>query len=216
MEEPLEGRVMYLPYAVRYVPRAVILAVRLTDIFIALLGIMLLGILVPLLWFFITRDKGPFFFTQWRVGKNGKIFKLWKIRTMRLSAIVDDLQVSGPHDLRRTRIGVILRRFRIDEFPQFINVLLGDMSVVGPRPETPGRSEHLREHIAGYDRRVEGVLPGITGWAQIYGDYCSSVSDEQTKHIFDLIWIERKRFSFCWYLYVIIYTPWAMIFKKGF
>lgn len=210
----LEAKSQHFP---RSVPGLSIKIIRFFDIFVALAGLaVLFGVLVPLLWFFITKDGGTFFFRQKRVGKNRKNFTIWKIRTMRTNIVVDDLQVSGPHDLRRTRLGIILRRFRIDEFPQFINVLLGDMSVVGPRPETPGRFEYLTRRIPGYERRVEETLPGITGWAQVYGDYGATDEDEEVKHVLDLRWIENKKFSFWPYLYIIIRTPLVMILKRGF
>jgi sugar transferase (PEP-CTERM system associated) len=137
-------------------------------------------------------SRGPVFYTQERVGKNGRIFKIIKFRSMR----VDAEQVSGPvwageDDPRVTRIGRIIRRLRLDELPQFINVLRGDMNFVGPRPERPVFVEQLSEIIPYYSQR-HLVKPGLTGWAQIKYPYGSSVEDTIEKLMYDLYYIKNQ------------------------
>lgn len=137
-------------------------------LFSLLVVVLLLSWLVPVLGMLIKLEsRGPVFFKQLRTGKNGKPFYCLKFRSMRLSADADRLQASRG-DRRITRLGAFIRKTSIDELPQFINVLRGDMSVVGPRP-------HMLQHTEDYARRIVGfmerhaVTPGITGWAQVKG-----------------------------------------------
>jgi exopolysaccharide biosynthesis polyprenyl glycosylphosphotransferase len=136
-------------------------------------------------------SKGPVFYTQERVGRDEKRFKVIKFRSMREGAEV----ASGPvwanrEDPRVTRVGKLLRRARIDEVPQFINVLDGDMSLVGPRPERPFFVDQLSKEIPLYKRRLK-VRPGITGWAQVKHKYDESVEDVRKKVEYDLYYIEN-------------------------
>lgn len=137
-------------------------------------------------------SRGPVFYTQERVGKNGRLFRIIKFRSMR----VDAEQASGPvwageDDPRVTRVGRIIRRLRLDELPQFINVLRGDMHFVGPRPERPVFVEQLSEIIPYYSQR-HLVKPGLTGWAQIKYPYGSSVEDTIEKLMYDLYYIKNQ------------------------
>jgi exopolysaccharide biosynthesis polyprenyl glycosylphosphotransferase len=152
-----------------------------------------LVILSPLMMFLAVLIKldseGPVFFTQERMGLDGKRFMMLKFRSMR----TDAEEETGPvwataNDSRRTRLGIVIRRFSIDEFPQFINVLLGDMSLVGPRPERPIFVEQFKQNIPRYmDRHREKA--GITGWAQINGLRGDTSIIERTKY--DLWYIEN-------------------------
>ena len=134
-------------------------------------------------------SKGPVFYTQTRVGLDGKPFAMFKFRSMR----VDAEDESGPvwaseNDPRRTRLGTILRKTSIDELPQFINVLLGDMSVVGPRPERPVFVEQFQQMIPRYAERHREKA-GLTGWAQVNGLRGNTSIVERTKY--DLYYIEN-------------------------
>jgi lipopolysaccharide/colanic/teichoic acid biosynthesis glycosyltransferase len=134
---------------------------------------------------------GPTFYHQKRVGKNGKEFKIFKLRTM----VVDAEKKSGPiwsqkDDPRITRIGRILRRIRLDEIPQFINVLEGHMSIVGPRPERPNFVDEFSKKIPLYKHRLK-MKPGITGWAQIKHKYDESLDDVKEKLKYDLYYLEN-------------------------
>jgi len=138
---------------------------RLLDIVVSFIGLWLLALITPFVALAITLDsKGPIFYRGVRVGRNGKLFKIFKFRTM-----IDGADRCGPkltyrNDPRITGIGAILRRLKIDELPQLINVFLGQMSTVGPRPEDP---QYVSHYTKG-QRAILSVKPGITGPAQIH------------------------------------------------
>lgn len=138
--------------------------IRFFDILLSVLGLALLSPILLLVYLFVCIESpGGGFFCQQRVGKNGKLFKLYKFRTMRLGSEKGRLITVGAKDSRITRIGYFLRKFKIDELPQLINVLKGDMSIVGPRPE-------VEKYVLLYteeQRSVLSVKPGITDYASI-------------------------------------------------
>ncbi|MEN3046174.1 MAG: undecaprenyl-phosphate glucose phosphotransferase [Candidatus Hydrothermales bacterium] len=147
-------------------------------------------------------SKGPVFYKQDRVGKDGKIFKLYKFRTMYVGADNEkEPKFTTPCDPRVTKIGRILRRFSIDEIPQFINVLKGDMSIVGPRPERPYFVEKFKKEIPRYDERHR-VKGGITGWAQVHGWRGDTSIEERLRY--DLYYIDN--YSFLLDLKIILKT----------
>ena len=137
-------------------------------------------------------DKGPIFYTQIRNGFEGRQFKIIKLRTMIINAEKDGIQWSKKSDNRITKIGKILRKLRIDELPQLLLVLSGDMSLIGPRPERPKFDDLLREHIPNYDLRYS-IKPGISGWAQVNFPYGASIEDSKLKLSYDIYYI--KNFS---------------------
>jgi exopolysaccharide biosynthesis polyprenyl glycosylphosphotransferase len=158
-------------------------------------------------------SKGPVFFTQERCGQNGKTFTMIKFRSM----VSDAEKISGPvwsqkDDPRITDIGRIIRRLRIDEIPQMLNVLKGEMSFVGPRPERPFFVEKLANEIPYYKRRLK-VRPGITGWAQVKHKYDESLEDVKIKLKYDLFYIENMslRMDFK----IILRTIYVVLFGKG-
>ncbi|HEV2670467.1 MAG TPA: sugar transferase [Gemmatimonadales bacterium] len=183
----------------------------------ATLAMVALVVALPLLVIIAIAVKlsspGPVFYTQTRVGVNrrrllprgaryraadcgGKPFTIFKFRTMRVNGETKGPDEPGqvwatPDDPRVTRVGRILRLYRLDELPQLVNVLLGDMDIVGPRPEQPAIFTQLREQIPGYQERQE-VRPGITGWAQINQHYDSSIDDVRRKLAFDLEYLDRR------------------------
>jgi len=158
-------------------------------LFIAVLSLPLLalaGVAVAL------DSRGPVLYRQRRVGKQGATFVLLKLRTMALDAEADGIaRWSTAGDRRITRIGRPLRRHRIDELPQLWNVIRGDMSLIGPRPERPEFVVELRRHIAGYDDR-HAVRPGVTGFAQVGYRYGASIADAVRKHELDLEFLRRQ------------------------
>lgn len=181
-----------------------------------LVSLVLLFISTPVLLFAtaavaIGRD-GPVVFKQQRVTLNGRVFWLYKIRTMRQDAESDGPRWSHAKDPRITRVGAILRRFRIDEIPQLVNVLQGDMSLVGPRPEQPHFVEQLSRDIRFYNLR-HTVKAGITGWAQINYPYGGSVDDAERKLEYDLYYI--KNFNFLWELSIILQTLRVLIWPPS-
>jgi sugar transferase (PEP-CTERM system associated) len=137
-------------------------------------------------------SPGPIFYRQERVGLNGKTFRVWKFRSMRSDAEADGVpQWARSSDARVTRVGRLIRKVRIDEIPQIINVLAGDMSFIGPRPERPFFVEQLKQHIPYYDLRHR-VRPGITGWAQVNYPYGASIEDAKRKFAYDLYYVKKN------------------------
>ncbi len=159
--------------------------------FVALIGIVLslpLGALTAIL---IKIDsRGPVFYKQERVGKNGRPFVLTKFRSMRVDAEQDGPVWASKTDDRTTRVGRIIRKVRIDEIPQFWNILRGEMSFVGPRPERPHFVAQLAQKIPYYEQR-HLIAPGLTGWAQIKYPYGASIEDAREKLQYDLFYIKN-------------------------
>jgi exopolysaccharide biosynthesis polyprenyl glycosylphosphotransferase len=144
---------------------------RTVDILGALIGLALSSpVYAWCAWRIYREDPGPIFFGQERIGRNGRAFRMWKLRSMRVGSEKSDHlnQSTLREDPRVLAIGKIMRRWNLDETPQFWNVLVGDMSLVGPRPERTYHSEKLSEQIPHYNARYT-TKPGITGWAQIHG-----------------------------------------------
>jgi lipopolysaccharide/colanic/teichoic acid biosynthesis glycosyltransferase len=158
-------------------------------------------------------SKGPVFFSQERCGINGTVFKMLKFRSMQKDAENNSGPVwSSKNDPRVTRIGRIIRKVRIDEIPQMLNVLKGEMSLVGPRPERPYFVEMLSKEIPYYKRRLK-VRPGITGWAQVKHKYDETIDDVKIKLRYDLFYIENMslRMDFK----ILFRTIFVVLFAKG-
>ena len=136
-------------------------------------------------------SSGPVLYKQERVGKNGRIFTLMKFRSMRIDAEKDGPVWARSEDDRTTRVGRIIRRIRIDEIPQFWNILRGEMSFVGPRPERPHFVAQLAQEIPFYEQR-HLIAPGLTGWAQIKYPYAASIEDARQKLEYDLFYIKNQ------------------------
>lgn len=165
---------------------------RLLDVFTASL-ILLIGLPVWVLFGIMVRltSPGPAIYRQQRVGQNGEVFTMLKFRTMKVDAEAETGPVwAQENDPRYTPFGRWLRKTRLDEVPQFWNVLKGDMSLVGPRPERPYFVERLARDIPLYNRRHR-VKPGITGWAQVKWKYDESLEDVRQKVKYDLFYIEN-------------------------
>lgn len=157
--------------------------------------------------------RAPVFYLQERVGLNGKLFKVIKFRSMRVDAEQAGVPVwARKNDSRVTRVGSFIRKVRIDELPQVFNVLRGDMSLVGPRPERPQFVEQLARNIPYYHERHR-VKPGITGWAQLCFAYADSEEDSKEKLRYDLYYIKNQ--SLLLDLMILIQTVEVVLFKKG-
>lgn len=162
------------------------------DIVGALVGCVLLGLFIPWVWTANRlKSPGPLFYDQERVGKGGRSFKILKFRSMRTDAEKFGAQWAQENDPRITPIGKILRGTRLDEVPQFWNILKGDMSLIGPRPERPHFVAQLTREIPFYRVR-HAVKPGLTGWAQVRYRYGASVEDSLIKLQYDLFYIKRQ------------------------
>jgi len=158
-------------------------------------------------------DGRPVFFLQTRLGKDEKPFRLIKFRTMVRDAEKETGRTwTGENDPRVTRLGRVLRRFRLDELPQFINVLAGDMSVIGPRPERPEFVRDLKEKIPYYSYRF-AVKPGITGWAQVSYRYGASEEDALEKLQYELYYMKKR--SLVLDLLILLKTVHTVLFKPG-
>ncbi|MFN4110998.1 MAG: undecaprenyl-phosphate glucose phosphotransferase [Ignavibacteria bacterium] len=187
---------------------------RLMDIIFSLIILILTLPITLIVALAIKLDsEGPVFFKQIRVGKDGKEFKIYKFRSM----VKDAEKQTGPvwstkDDPRITRVGKIIRKFRLDEIPQFINVLRGEMSLVGPRPERPYFVEKLSQEIPLYKRRLK-VKPGITGWAQVKHKYDETIEDVKKKLQYDLYYIEN--ISLRMDLKILFRTIFVVLFGKG-
>ena len=166
---------------------------RLVDCIFAIVGLVLFCAVLPLLALAIKLDsRGPVFYRQQRLGRGGRVFVAYKLRSMMVDAESDSgPRWAMPHDRRVTRIGRVIRKLRLDEVPQLLNVLRNEMSVVGPRPERPEFVYQLSQEIPYYRARL-AVKPGLTGWAQVRYRYGSSVEDALRKLQFDLFYIRHQ------------------------
>ena len=188
-------------------------AKRLIDLGISAFGLTLFGLGLPWLWLIHKLDsRGPFFYSQDRVGVGGKVFRVYKVRTMRVAPPGAEQRWAAQADDRTTRFTRLLRRTRIDEFPQFWNVIRGDMSLVGPRPEQPAIVAQLEREIPFFGYR-HLVKPGITGWAQIHQGYAASVDESAIKLSYDLYYV--RRLSVLMDLDIILRTAFVMIARIG-
>lgn len=190
----------------------VIAAKRLLDLGVAGFGMLMFALMFPLLWLAQRiSDPGPFFYSQDRVGVGGRIFRVHKIRTMRVATNQEQRWASKDDD-RTTALGRALRRTRIDELPQFWNVLRGEMALVGPRPEQPKIVEQLEREIPYFSYR-HLVKPGITGWAQIHQGYAASVDESAVKLSYDLYYVGRM--SILLDLDIMLRTAFVMLARIG-
>ncbi len=194
--------------------RVSIVGKRFMDITTSLMAMIIVLPVMVIVAFLIKLDsKGPVFFKQERVGEGGEVFTLLKFRSMREDAEAKTGPVwAKKEDDRVTRLGTIIRKTRIDELPQLINVLKGDMSFVGPRPERQFFVEQLIEKIPYYSLR-ESVKPGVTGWAQICYPYGASEEDAYEKLQYDLYYI--KNMSFLLDLTIIFETAKVVLLGRG-
>ena len=185
---------------------------RLVDIVAGFLGLVVLAVLLPFVWVAVKlEDRGPIFHKQDRVGHFGRPFEILKLRTMRARP-GEKLHWTALDDERINRVGKVLRRLHLDELPQAWNILRGDMSVVGPRPEQIRYVEELRESIPYYNTRLS-VRPGLTGWAQVNYGYGSGVEGSTVKLSYDLYYIKHQ--SVALDLLIIARTLFAVATLKG-
>lgn len=203
----LEILPQYMPAWERATKRAMDVAVSAVILILGLPFWILLGLAIRL------NSPGPVFYRQERVGKDGRLFNVIKFRSM----VANAEQLTGPkwaekHDPRITSVGRFMRKWRLDEIPQFLNVLRGEMSIVGPRPERPFFVEKLRKEYPLYARRLR-VQPGITGWAQIKGEYDTTIENVKQKLQYDLFYLENMSLKMD--LKILVHTIYVMLAGRG-
>src|SRR5690606_12067677 len=186
---------------------------RLLDIVVSATALLVTFPLLLAISILIRLDsKGPVLYSQERVGLYGRIFLLYKFRSMRADAEAAGPQWASENDPRITRLGRFLRRTRLDEVPQLWNVLIGDMSLVGPRPEREHFINQLRNEVPLYLQRLK-MKPGLTGWAQVKHHYDTNLEDVKTKVLFDLWYFENMSLPLG--LVILIRTIWVVLTGKG-
>jgi exopolysaccharide biosynthesis polyprenyl glycosylphosphotransferase len=177
---------------------------RAMDFILSLIAVI---ILIPFYIFSAIAVKlsspGPVFFLQDRVGKNGQTFKIIKFRTMVMNAEKNGPQLSSKDDPRITKVGKFMRKTRLDEFPQFINVLIGDMSIVGPRPERQFYIDQIAKIQPQYNQLTK-VRPGITSWGQVKFGYAENVDQMLQRMKYDLLYLKNRSLSLD--IKIIFYT----------
>jgi len=186
---------------------------RIFDIAFSLIGLAGFFLIAPILWLVnLFANKGRFFYTQERVGKNGIPFTIYKLRTMVQDAEKNGAVFATANDNRITPFGKFLRKTRLDELPQFINVLKGDMAVIGPRPERPIFVNEISATIPLYQTR-HVIKPGLTGWAQVNYSYGSNLEDSLMKLRYDLYYIKHR--SLFLDMNIVVKTMSTVLFFRG-
>lgn len=186
---------------------------RILDVIFSVVGLLLFFSIVPILWLVnLFINKGSFFYTQERVGKNGISFTIYKLRTMVSDAEKNGAVFATVNDSRITPFGKFLRKTRLDELPQFINVLKGEMAIIGPRPERPIFVNEISASIPLYQTR-HVIKPGLTGWAQVNYSYGSSLEDSLMKLRYDLYYIKHR--SLFLDLNIVVKTMSTVLFFRG-
>ncbi len=197
-----------------HAPESYELIKRLLDIIGSVFGLIFLALVYPLIALVIVIDDGfPILFKQVRVGKSGKKFVLYKFRSMKKNAEEDGIaRFAVENDDRVLRVGGFLRKSHLDEIPQFINVIKGDITLVGPRAERPEMVEDLQADIPFYRARLF-IKPGVTGWAQINYGYASNIEETAIKLEHDLYYIMHRNFMID--LLIIVRTIGAVVGFRG-
>ncbi len=168
------------------------LSKRIFDITGGVVGGVIYLLIFPFIAILVKIDsEGSLFYKHKRTGKNGKVFTIYKIRTMVKDAEKEKPVWAKKGDPRITRVGKFLRKTRLDEFTQLFNILKGEMSIVGPRPERPQLEEEIKKHIPYYELRYL-VKPGMAGWAMVNYDYVDSIDDAKIRHEYDLYYIKNR------------------------
>jgi len=207
-----------------YIPSIVLHCKRITDLLIAVLGLLVSGILFPVIAIAIKlTSPGPVLFKQLRIGHadldRTHLFWMYKFRTMGINAEAKTGAVwATEQDPRVTKVGLFLRKTRLDELPQLFNVIRGDMSLIGPRPERPGFYQKLEHAIPYFAERTWGIKPGITGLAQVNQGYDRNIEDVRSKVAFDHAYALRLSTFKSWIecdLLIILRTIVVMVCGRG-
>jgi exopolysaccharide biosynthesis polyprenyl glycosylphosphotransferase len=203
----------YFPFSRNNQNRLYLASRRFLDILFSVAGLLIAACFLPLILIGnLLANKGPLIYSQNRIGKNAKPFKIYKLRSMVIDAETEGAVWATKNDSRITKFGNFLRKSRLDELPQFYNILNGNMSLIGPRPERPKFVKELSENIPFYQTR-HIVKPGLTGWAQVKSRYGSSYDDSLVKLQYDLYYIKHR--SFLLDLNIIFKTLSTVLFYRG-
>lgn len=203
----------FLPFSRINSNKLYLFYVRFFEILTSLVGLFIGLLILPLILIGnVLGNKGSLFYTQERVGKNGIPFKIYKLRSMIKNAEKIGAVFATQNDSRITKFGKFLRKSRLDEVPQFINVLKGDMSIIGPRPERPYFVNQIVEKLPFYETR-HVIKPGLTGWAQVNYSYGENIEDSLIKLQYDLYYIKNR--SVFLDISIILKTISTVIFYKG-
>ncbi|AUC84409.1 sugar transferase [Polaribacter sp. ALD11] len=203
----------YINFSKNNSNRFYLFGLRLVDIIVSFFGLILFLMISPLILIGnLFANKGPLFYSQERVGQNGKVFKIFKLRSMVTNAEENGAVWAQKNDVRVTAFGKFLRNTRLDEVPQFFNILKGEMSIIGPRPERPKFVKDLEGQIPFYAIR-HVVRPGLTGWAQVNYPYANTIEEQETKLRYDLYYI-KERNAFLDFK-ILIKTITTVLFYRG-
>jgi exopolysaccharide biosynthesis polyprenyl glycosylphosphotransferase len=203
----------YFPFSRSNQNHLYLLVIRISEVIFSLIGLFFGLLFFPLIIIGnLLGNRGRLFYTQERVGKNGDIFKIYKYRTMVKNAEANGAVFTTANDSRITPFGKFLRKTRLDEFPQFLNILKGDMAIIGPRPERPVFVNEIAEVMPFYETR-HVVKPGLTGWAQVNYAYGDSIDDSLVKLQYDLYYIKHR--SIFLDINIIIKTFSTVLFYRG-
>lgn len=190
-----------------------LLVVRVIELLLSILGLLICVFLIPLVavgnWI---GNRGSLFYSQERVGKDGVVFQIYKFRTMITATEKEKATFAQAHDSRVTPFGRFMRKTRIDEFPQFFNVIKGDMAVIGPRPEQPFFVSEIAKQMPFYETR-HVIKPGLTGWAQVNYSYGESIEESLIKLQYDLYYIKHR--SVFLDLSITLKTITTIVFYRG-
>jgi len=182
----------FFPFSRSNSNRLYLFLVRSMEFLFSFIGILACVIFIPIIYIGnLFANKGSLFYTQERVGKNGVIFEIYKFRTMVENSESNGVVFATSNDRRITPFGKMMRKSRIDELPQFFNVLKGDMAVIGPRPERPFFVEEIARVMPFYETR-HVIKPGLTGWAQVNYSYGESIEESLIKLQYDLYYIKHR------------------------
>ncbi|WP_396146708.1 exopolysaccharide biosynthesis polyprenyl glycosylphosphotransferase [Flavobacterium sp.] len=203
----------YFPFSRNNQNQFYLTSVRMAEILVSVFGILIGVLFIPFIFIGnLFGNRGALFYSQERVGKNGSVFKIYKYRTMVQDAEANGAVFSSVNDSRITAFGKFLRKTRLDEFPQFLNILKGDMGIIGPRPERPVFVNEIAEVMPFYETR-HIMKPGLTGWAQVNYSYGDSIEDSLIKLQYDLYYIKHR--SVFLDIDIIIKTISTVLFYRG-
>ena len=182
----------FFPFSRSNTNRLYLSLVRFMEFLFSFIGLLLCIVFIPIIFIVnLFANKGTLFYTQERVGKNGAVFEIYKFRTMVENSESNGVAFATSNDRRITPFGKMMRKSRIDELPQFFNVLKGDMAVIGPRPERPFFVEEIARVMPFYETR-HVIKPGLTGWAQVNYSYGESIEESLVKLQYDLYYIKHR------------------------